>query len=294
MIEARKFWESLLYRLGGIVVTTVFGLLVGLYALEITSTALAATIVAIYLCIVGAYIIIDQVRRYRHLGVVEKQKRLELAREGILLAVSSEKVAHNQKKINYYYQRMNKKLEGKTIVWDSEWIGNQKELILRAICETLKQDTRGFKGAGDYFKATLFRMKTKNHLELDCCWYPSGRHPKTEKMPRKIKGKKGQVTAFRALDTESIQIIPNIPREIGKGANAEWVELWEGQAKEYASMLCIPISVGERTRKSYEVVSILTIDTNRLDYFLKEDESFWANFLAPFRAQLTFLYLAEQ
>jgi|GEM_PF-4451586 len=48
----KDFWESLLYQGISIIIITVFGLLVGLYLAEITSTAVAATLVAIYLVLV--------------------------------------------------------------------------------------------------------------------------------------------------------------------------------------------------------------------------------------------------
>lgn|GEM_PF-6112473 len=231
----------------------------------------------------------EQYRRFRQSEIVKKSEYHELTREGDLLCSASEKVANSFNEITHQCLAISHQVPtldpSKT-----GWARRQKRQILQSICDVLRQDRRYYAGPGDYFKATLFRVSSPDVLLLDCSHYPSGQQPNTEKM---VRNPKSLATAFHCLDRQSMQVIENIPKELDKGAEARWVELYPGQAKKYASMLCTPICVGDIATKSFKVVSILTIDTNRLDYFSEQQSemSFLGKLLAPFSSQLGFIYV---
>ena len=175
---------------------------------------------------------------------------------------------------------------------DAAWIANSKWEILKSICETLRQDQRFRESATDYFKATLFRVEGKDKLSYDNCFYPPGSQPTTTHITRHRA--KPLPTAFLCLDSKSIQIIPNVRKE-AKLPKGRWVPLWDGQEKNYGSMFCSPITIGDRADQSYAVVSILTVDTNIVDFFSEQqkDKARLSNLLAPFRQLLSMLYLME-
>ena len=292
----REFWIALGYRGVGVAVTSVFGLLVGLYCAETKSIATAATLVVVYLIGLFFYIGVEQYRRFNQADVVKKSERVlqesqrsQLTREGELLCTASEKVAELLKDIAYRYTEV---AGAQVLDWDAGntgWVYKQKRMILQCICDILNRDRREFKGPSDYFKATLFKVVAPDALALDCSYYPPGREPRTERIDR---SRHPNATAFRCLDSEAMQVIQNVPRELQSGEQSRWVELWTGQGQHYASMVCTPICIGERATHTFQVVSILTIDTNRADYFSdrEEDQNFLARLVAPFRAELSFIY----
>ncbi|MFC1485978.1 hypothetical protein ACFL55_03015, partial [Candidatus Latescibacterota bacterium] len=101
MIKQGVIFRAIIYRAVGIIVTTVFGLLVGLFCTEIRSIAIAATIVSAYLIIVMFYIGVEQYRRFSSFDAVEQSKYMEDTREAILLFNASDQIAGNFKEINY-------------------------------------------------------------------------------------------------------------------------------------------------------------------------------------------------
>lgn len=219
----------------------------------------------------------------------ERKRLINSAREGELFLAAVQKVSQGLRDVGIETLG----LEGRPIFRDYlKWASEKKWKTLSDICEVLKYDRREYRGPSDYFKATLFRVVSNDVLELDACYYPPSDSPRTERMVRQ-EGRP-RPTAFRCLDEKTIQIIPDVPAEVGKGAAAAWVELYEGQASHYGSMLCVPITIGERTAHTHKVIAILTIDTNRVNYFsLQEKEkTLIANLLVPFRYLLSFVYLS--
>lgn len=226
--------------------------------------------------------------------------RMRLLADGELLAGALERTTKISRDFNVkcLKSRLKQPLWGlKQPLWgpyQAAWYYDQKWTILKDICDLLKSDRRRSESAGDYFKATLFRVSSRDRLELDSSFYPPGVHPTTQQIERPENPDR-LPTAFRCLDSQTMQLIQNVPEEIARGDKARWVELWPGQAKNYGSMLSTPITIGERGNETYQVVSVLTVDTNRLDYFSEQekDKNFMALLLAPFRQQLTFVYLAQ-
>lgn len=268
---------------------------------ETESRAWIVTIVASFIVISISYVGVDEYRRYRHrkrdiahlqrhLSLTKQTRELEettkllrASREGELLSNTIQKVSQIQRGINLQYSKAD---------IPTGWGYDQKWKILNSICDILKQDRRCYQGPRDYFKATLFKVITTDALELDCNFYPPGDLPKTERFDRNVS-LDVRSTLFRCFTERATQIISNVPEESKKGADARWVELYQGQAKHYGSMICTPITIGERSAHTYRVISVLTIDTNRIDYFteLEEEKNFLAMLLSPFRQQLSFIYL---
>lgn len=296
------FWIKTAFRFVEVTILPVFGMLVAVYYEVIPSKTVAVSIAASYAVLAATYVLFDQYRRFRQIEleqkaedaehrakVLEDQSRLlSLAREGELLSSATLKVTELMYKINAEYS----KLTDAPVNWDTRWVYNRKWEILKNICEVLKQDRKQFQGPSDYFKATLFRVVTKDHLKLECSHYPPGSSPTTSEI---IRRPNQTATAFHCFDRQTMLVIPNVPQEAASGDHALWVELYTGQSKNYGSMVCAPITIGEKATDSFEVISILTIDTNRVDYFSDQpnDKNFLANLLAPFRQQLSFLCLTE-
>jgi hypothetical protein len=289
MNSTRRFWTELLIRFTGAVVLTVFGLFLGILYGEIESKAFVTMLFATYVIIVTLFCGFIEYRRHRQLELVEKANLLISTREGSLLCDAAQKATDVLKDITYRYSEIRPQ---PSLDRPHGWAYQQKRSILQAICDVLRRDTREYQGASDYFKATLFRVVSRDKLVLDSCYYPPGVQPRTESIDRQSHPR---ATAFSCLDTEDMQVVPNVPEEVQKGADAMWVELYPGQSRQYGSMVCVAVSVGERATHTFGVIAILTVDTNRLDYFSREqkEKNFLAILLAPFRQQLSFVYLAE-
>jgi hypothetical protein len=282
----------------------------------VESKAWSVTVIALFIIGVVSYVVVDEYRKLRHREreeerirtqllieqksrkllqdsreLEEKKKLISLAREGELLSSTVQRVSQVSRGIALQYSKLNEPPPSLESIQPG-WAYDQKWKILNNICDILKQDRRCYKSPADYFKATLFKVVSNDLLELDCNLYPPGDFPRTEKFPRNTYPYASS-TIFRCLDERQMQIIPSIPEEITKGAEARWVELYPGQAKHYGSMLCTPITSGERAAHTYKVIAILTIDTNRINYFSEEQEekTFLAMLLAPFRQQLSLIYL---
>lgn len=219
----------------------------------------------------------------------ERERLIASAREGEMFSSALQKVSQGLRDVGIEVLS----LRNRPVFDDySKWAADKKFKTLEDICEVLKYDRREYRGPSDYFKATLFRVETNDLLELDSCYYPPGDFPRTERMVRQED--RPRPTAFRCLDEKTIQIIPDVPAEAAKGAKAAWVELYEGQASHYGSMLCVPITIGERAAHTHKVIAVLTVDTNRVNYFsLREEEkTMIAYLLVPFRYYLSFVYLS--
>lgn len=320
----KEQWKEAPFRFVELILLPVIGLLFGIYYEHLKSKpALAVSFGVGYVVIIAAFLFIELRRRSNQIIIAqqadaanqkvkeaEEQKREAelkakavgeeekknrereaLLREAEMLINASRKVTEIAFKINSQYSKL--KVTRHFSSWDTYekgWAYNMKVEILKSICDILKQDRRRYIGPSDYFKATLFRVVTGELLELDCLYYPPGMSSITRKIKRDSRN---LATAFHALDKEAMQIIPNVPEEARKGNQARWVELYQGQSENYGSMISVLITTGEIGASTRQVISVLTIDTNRLDYFSdkKEDAYFLANFLAPFRYQLSFLYL---
>ena len=263
----------------------VIGLVVGLALPEISSLALSITLVSAYILLVVGTTVVEQYRRFRVVIADRQSQRQKWTREGELLCAASTHAEGILKEITYQYSAVN----CPPLKWDSSWIYKQKWAILQSICEVLRQDQRKYLGPSDYFKATVFTVVSKDVLELDCSFYPPGVEPRSTRMERK----EPRYTAFRCLDSQSMEVIEDVQAELRKGRDARWVEVWPGQASLYGSMVCMPIINGERAKNSLAVHAILTVDTNRVGYFsnAQENKNFLAILLGPFRAELSLLYL---
>ncbi len=262
----------------------------------------AIAAVASFLLLCGAYVLLIERRNYnrreqlknqletkgRERKLLEANKLISSTRKGELFSAATQKVSQGLRDVGI----LSLGLANRPIFHDSsKWAADKKWKTLSDLCETLRHDNKEYKGLSDYFKATLFRVESNNVLQLDACFYPPGDFPRTEKIERQHQP---HATAFRCLDERTMQIIPDVPIEAKQGAKAKWVEFYEGQAEHYGSMLCTPITIGERSAHTHKVVAILTIDTNRIDYFStqEEDKALIGYFLVPFRYYLSFIYLA--
>lgn len=168
-----------------------------------------------------------------------------------------------------------------------------KRIVLEKLCHLLGHDRRNYTGEMDYFKATLFIVESEDRLVRDSWWYPGVQKPQTQVIDRSENPDYRKSTAFRCLDNRNPIAIPNVPVEVDKD-EPRWISLYNGQEKLYGSMLTVPIYVGE-PGTNVPVAAILTIDTNRLEYFMdtKEYMNLWSNLLGPFWSHLSLLYEIE-
>ena len=170
-----------------------------------------------------------------------------------------------------------------------------KRSVLKNLSNLLSRDQRNYTGEMDYFKATLFRVETRDRMIRDSWWYPGTQKPRTHVIDATRISDGRKVTAFRCLDDQNLIAIPNVPKEVKK-PDPRWIPLYTGQEELYGSMLSVPIYLGEPGTDKQTVIAILTIDTNRLDYFLdtKEYINLWANLLGPYWSHLNLLYEIEE
>jgi hypothetical protein len=300
-----------------VIIIPAIALLLHFFYEEMESRAWSVAIVVLFIIGIVSYVAIDEYRQYRrkerekqrmrHQILIEQKSRkvlqdareleekrrlLSSAREGELLSSTIQRVSQVSRGIAIQYSKLTERPPSLESIQPG-WAYEQKWKVLNNICEILKQDRKCYKSPGDYFKATLFKVISHDILELDCNLYPPGDFPKTERFDRKTYPY-ASATIFRCFDERAMQMIPNVPEEVKKGSEAKWVELYPGQAKHYGSMMCTPITIGERSAHTYSVIGILTVDTNRIDYFTEQEEekNFLAMLLAPFRQQLSFIYLS--
>lgn len=105
---------------------------------------------------------------------------------------------------------------------------------------------------------------------------PTHRHFPGRSKPQTPRFKLGEGAAGKAWRDEKIYIC-----ELG-GDDPEFREMREGQKKEYASMICVPVIADYIKEKSREVIGILTIhSTERKGYFENAAREFWLDFLQP-------------
>ena len=174
------------------------------------------------------------------------------------------------------------------------WIRYQKERVLQDLCELFRGDPRRYQGSGDDFKATLFRVENSDLLVRDACYYPDALAPQTVKISRDTGG--NQPVAHRCIEEEAMQVISSVPDELAKGKQSRWVSFRADDHKRYGSLVCVHIAVGNRRDVPYEIVAVLTIDTNRIGYFCEErsDVSLLSTLLAPYRQVLSYLYAVDR
>lgn len=192
----------------------------------------------------------------------------------------------------------------------SNELKNQKDIlvtkILSRICDNLEAQPYLPESATDihtFFKATIFEPRSEDLgrrvLERVYHKYPPLMAPRTKKIEEE-KLKPNEIpAAFRAWNDEEIVIIPNVPEEHRKaeeGKDSSWVDLWRGQHKEYESMVCFPIIKGIPRSRERKLIGILTIDTDRKEYF-KDDrttKAFLSDVFHPSCIFIALLYELER
>ncbi len=140
-----------------------------------------------------------------------------------------------------------------------------------------------------YIKATFFERQTKldeSEILVRKYWkYPGGRMPRTTEIP---KGSMGGLAGL-AWEEMTTQISEDVTQDL------RWHNFWPDQQKEYTSMICVPVIKDLRWYGVFELLGVLTIDTNLRAFFPADQNNaaLIGDLLQPFCDLIALLYEME-
>lgn len=165
---------------------------------------------------------------------------------------------------------------------------------LERMCDMFSRDTYAAdqteSGSSD-FKATIFEPieeAQKIKFVRGAYSYPAGISPRTAEVKMEEHPRSALSLSY---SREEMIVIQDIKKERDKSPDeARWDNFYAGQHQDYESMITTYFSKGAPKSASRKVLGIITIDTNRKEYFREEREwqQVWSKLLLPFR-----LYLAS-